>query len=203
MTKLLKWTLIVLVCLVKNASAASNSTVLEPNAKPVQDLAIIVGMGNAQQTDALSPEDRAWYSSQLKEALEHRLPAIFAANGIPVRSTKVFEKLDFDEPWGDAVPADGPSHYLVLNAYKIISGRNGQDLWFESSLWSARDQKKVWKSYPRLSLFTRQPLLRTQVMAAELMKNLRDDRMLTLPQAIPVDLAGEPITFYLIFTKDR
>jgi hypothetical protein len=40
-------------------------------------------------------------------------------------------------------------------------------------------------------------------MAAELLQNLRDDRVLTLPQAIPVDLAGEPITTYLIFTKDR
>lgn len=203
MTKLLKWTLIVLVCLVKSASAASNSTVLAPNAKPVQDLAIIVGMGDLQQTDLSAPETPAWYSSQLKEALTRRVPEIFAANGIPVRSIKVSEKLDFDEPWGDAAPDGGPSHYLVLNAYKLISGRNGQDLYFEASLWSARDQKKVWKSYPRLALFAKQPLLRTQVMAAELMENLRDDRMLTLPQAIPVDLAGEPITTYLIFTKDR
>jgi hypothetical protein len=203
MTNFLKWTLIVLLCLVKSASAASNSTVLDPNAKPVQDLAIIVGMGDLQQTDSLYPETRAWYYSQLKEALTRRLPEIFAANGIPVRSTKVSEKLNFDEPWGDAAPDGGPSHYLVLNAYKIISGRNGQHLYFEASLWSAREQKKVWKAYPRLWLFVRQPLLRTQVMAAELLQNLRDDRVLTLPQAIPVDLAGEPITTYLIFTKDR
>jgi hypothetical protein len=203
MTKLLKWMVIVLVCLVNNASAASNSTVLDPNAKPVQDLSIIVGMGEPPHTAYFSPETRAWYSSQLKEAFSRRLPEIFSANGIPVRAINVTSTLDFDEPWGDAPVDGGPSHYLVLNAYEFSGDGTGQSVVFEATLWSAREQKKVWKTYSSLGVIVKQPLLRTQEMAARLMEKLRDDRMLTLPNKIPVDLAGEPIKAYWIFAKDR
>jgi hypothetical protein len=199
--KLLKLMVIALVCLAGSASAASNPAVLDPNAKPVEDLAIIVGMGAPPLTYSL--EIRSWYSGQLKEALAHRLPEIFAANGVKVRSTKVTSTMDFDEPWGDGAPdGGGPSHYLVLNAYKFESGQ-GQDMTFEATLWSAREQKKVWKAFPSLGFIADQPLLRTQLMAGALLKKLRDDGMLTLPQAGPVDLAGEPITHYWIWTKDR
>jgi hypothetical protein len=198
MTRYLKLAILLLFSHICGIAAAGNSTVLDRDGPPIREVAIIVGMGSPA---FLPVEMRSWYSQQLKEAIKRRLPEIFAVNGIKVASITVADAFQVEEP-EQVTGEDGPSHYLVLNASEYSVG-SGKGMTFATALWNAREQKKVWTTYSNLGLLISQPLLRTQLMAAELLRKLRDDKMLSLPAKNPIDMAGEPITSYWMWTEDR
>jgi hypothetical protein len=187
---------------------------LQADAEPVRDVMIVVLMGDLASlpgTANLTPAAVLTYRTRYKDAVEKRLPAIFEANGVPVR----FVLVALSVVKGRARPSDTMladtrfSHVLILNLrdYSYFTRRGIRQLVvnarFDGELWELKTRSVVWKASPTLGIVESQPLLQSQDLAAQLLNGMHADGLITLKQGHAVDFSGERISTYSADTPDR
>jgi len=190
----------VFICLIFNVVIA-RAALVDKNAKPVADISIILSLGDATNAAGFSDDMKKWYSHQLKDAMQKRMPEIFSANQVLVNSTTVLEGPPLGEKWPENSDAVAGASYVLVLTPKYFTSK--PTIFFEAVLWDVQEKKMVWNSFPEMAVFVSQPLLRTQLLTAKILSALKNDHLITLKTNDPIDLRGEPITTYFRFTDDR
>ena len=180
------------------------------NAEPVKAVAIVVLMGTLLSNTKATPSESLAYGTTFRDALQKRLPAIFEANGVPVRYILVQPVVRKSAARPDALLAHtGISHGLVLNAngYTNVTRPGAMEpvgaVLFEAELWDAKTKGIVWKAGPSLGVVDKQPLLQTQQFAAQVLNAMHGDDFVELKRGHAVDLSGERISDYPVDAPDR
>lgn len=180
-------------------------------ASPVRDVTIVFWFGSgvpqcAQQSEA--------YLSTFRSAMAARVPAIFAANGIPVAQTIVETRPVKYRRAGNgelALPQLGgikTSHAVLLTVDTYsYSGRcapgSNVDVNFDARVWDVQKQRMVWSGEPTLALVLKQPLLRSQHFAASLLNGFHKAGLIKLNGGEAVDLNGQPVGSNFIWEDDK
>jgi hypothetical protein len=187
------------------AAVAPTSQKLQADAAPIKSLAIVVWMGDFSGVSGVPADAKSWYANTLPNAISRRIPAIFAANGVSVkkvftsnakRSASDWPKVN--EDFGDA------SHVLVLSSQAYVVKDGFPSFTFDAYLWEAKSQKPVLQVATNVVPIIKQPLLRTQVMAGQLLNSFNDNGLIKLKTDSAVDLSGQLITkAYIIYAEDK
>jgi hypothetical protein len=196
--------------LLTSCAAVTKTEKLDANARPIKDIQIILVLGDLPHNSAVTFTDRSFYNHQLKSALASRFLQIFQANEVTVESI-IFE----DDTKQDHVNVQNlirnaqVSHVLILSVEKhLYSGRYGrkEDLLgvgFVANLVDAQERRTVWKAHPFLYLEEKQPLLRSQHLAAQILNGMNTDGLIHLTQGYAIDLTGDRICNFTNSKKDR
>lgn len=178
---------------------------LQNDAAPVRELAVVVWMGDMADMSIADEKEKYWYSHDFKDALSSRMPAIFKANGFPLKVIVVSKAKPEKNEWPRInVDFGDVSHVLVLRAHSYLVMKYGTQVSYEAYLWDARTKQAVWKGSPFVGLVTSQPLLRAQLLAGEILNSLKQDGLITLKSENAIDLEGNPITNgYYIHAEDK
>lgn len=192
-------------------TAVSKSQKIDMNARPVGDMQILVQMGHLPTDGVVSQSQHSFYENQLKAAMHERIPQIFRANGISVKSITVGNS-DPINPMAmqHTLDAANTSHILVLNIKSFAYATRYQVkqflsyVNFDADLWDVQDKRMVWKAQPYLQIqYQHQPLLQTQHLAGQLLNGMNTDGLIALKQPHAIDLAGDRISDVFHGTKDR
>lgn len=192
--------------LVAGCAPMVQSDRLDPNAIAVQDVAIMVWMGDANKITNVSDHMKDVYAVEYKNAILNRLPEIFMKNGVRVQSMGVANAVQpaWIWPQGDIANTKA-SHILLLSALSVATSSNRlPNIRFSAHLWDTRTKKAVWRSGPQINLSKDRPLLVAEALAAELLDTMRKDGVITMKTERAVDMSGETIAGRMTaFMKDR
>jgi hypothetical protein len=201
-----------LACLALAACTATapKTRKLDADAEPVRNITIAILMGDLANVPNAAPLEMLAYRNEFRHALAKRVPAVFEANGVPVRFVAVQNSVLRAGTRPEALlKKAGTSHVLVLNAKSYSYLKRGEirqsvgAVNFDADLWDTRTNRVVWKAEPILALVERQPLLRSQHLAGQLLNGLGSEGLITLAHGHAVDLSGERISDYYVGTEDR
>lgn len=195
------------------ATIKSKKTI-DVSAPPIQDLSIVIWMGNTPDMK-LTATERDAYSIQFSAAFKERFRQIFEKNGISVGQLDIS-----NQPLKSiaALPGNSSdtlithaknSHVLILHADSIwyLARYNDKTspvfLHFNAALWNVQSKQIVWTSIPTLCICEKQPRLKVQEFAGQLLNAMNKDGLIHLKQNTPIDLWNEPITVYPVWINDR
>jgi hypothetical protein len=208
MTRLFSYVMCAYFALALSACAENiKSQKIGENTKPVQDVTIVIWLGDTSRLNFLTNNEKSWYANQFKNALQKRMPAIFKANGISVRSMTTAFAFQHADNWPQAFSGDGKAtHILVISAESFSEINRGRSINFEAYLWNVSEKRAVWKAEPKLGLGLAQPLLKTQFLTGQLLNGMKTEGLITLKAPRAVDLTGEVIPeneLAYLATQDR
>jgi len=173
---------------------------VDPAARPVEALAVSVKLGHLGGTN-LPVSTKQAYVSEFARAMQTRLPAILERNGVPVSAVDV-QAGAFGQKFLNPRSGIPPSHRLELIAAQHVGGSNANYVQFEAELVDIKANRVVWKGLPQMGVVEKQPLIRTELVARDLLFALNRDGLIKL-SGDPLDLHGNPITVHAIWAEDR
>ena len=180
--------------------------------KPIKDLTVIFWFGSGVPA---CPEISVAYVSAFRPAMLTRLPAIFAANNIAVSKTLVesipikYLRTKSGELTLPLLDQVNTSHALVLiaDAYRYLGTKCGPNshvtVDFDARLWEVAKKRQIWSATPTYYLIEKQPLLRSQQFAGDLLNGLHRARVITLESGRAVDLTGDRLGASFVWTADK
>jgi len=187
------------------AAVAPTAQQLQADVAPIQSLAIVVWMGDFSGVAGVPSDFKKWYANTLPNAIDKRVPEIFAANGVLVKKILTSNAKRSASDWPNVNTDFGDaSHVLVLSSQAYVMHNGFPSFTFDAYLWDAKTQKPVLRSVAGIVPVIKQPLLRTQVLAGQLLNSLSDNGLVALKTGKAVDLSGQLITkAYIVYAEDR
>ncbi len=187
------------------AAVAPIAQKLQADAAPIQSLAIVVWMGDFSGVAGVPSDTKSWYANTLPNAIAKRVPEIFAANGVPVRKILTSNAKRSASDWPNVNTDFGDaSHVLVLSSEAYVVKDGFPSFTFDAYLWDAKTQKPVLQVGTSIVPIIKQPLLRTQVLAGQLLNSFSENKLISLTTDKAVDLSGQLITkAYVIYAEDK
>lgn len=177
---------------------------LDATAEPVKDLTIAISMGNLSSV-GVSPSELQVYNHEFKDAFTTRFPDIFKKNGVEVKKILV----EGPAAQGDLYPKTlvdnaTTSHVLLIKGVAFVKQNGMGFINFDVSLMDVQRRLVAWTEKAQLSLVVTQPLLRTQVVAGQILNGMQKDGLIHMKQEHSIDFAGEEIKAgYYGGSKDR
>lgn len=191
--------------LVACAAVAPSAQKLQADAAPIRDLAIVVWMGNFSSVEGVPAEIKDWYANTFPKTFAKRVPEIFAANGVSVKRVITSNAKRSASDWPDVnTDLSNTSHVLVLSTQAYVVRNGLRSFTFDTYLWDAKTKKPVLQAETNVAPVIKQPLLRTQVLAAQLLNSFSDNGLISLKTGKALDLAGEQIPKgYIVYAEDK
>jgi len=151
----------------------------------------VIGAGD----DPVTAKERA--------ALERFIPAILAKNGLPVPTFKVVG----NDTYGSELlrmieQSEAPRYVLAIQSSRYDRQTGIDMIWFEAKLIDRTARKIVWKLSLPWRLVESQPNIRAEATASHLLISMSRSGLIRLPNAVPLDLKGQPIENHTVFASD-
>lgn len=210
MKSFIRFTALVLSVFLGGCSATLQGHKLDPDAQPINGLAVQIYTGDVADFKWATSADIAAYRTTFKEAFSKRFPETFRNNGVVLPSVLIYSG---KSPL-QAVPVSLPpnakiSHVLVLQLQRIFyMGRYGGGdgpltLYYDATLIDAKTLKPVWTATPGTLLVVSQPNRRIEFLAGSILSGLSKDNLLTLKAKFPVDKTNSEIRATTPFSEDN